>query len=179
MENIENKVQNVENTEETEIKSADESVEKVEMPEVTVTVSADKNTVTYEITSDEENGDPEEEIEALKAQIELRATNFVKAQIAELDYDSEGEVALYAGNPKSQWHDEAVALQNWIENVYSKMYDLEDSLTVDNYKDVNLDEMEAEYPKFSVDTFSNDEKSEKVVKTEVEVELTKDVEPLS
>jgi len=88
------------------------------------------------------------EVENTKKQIELRATNFVKKQLSKLDYDNEGEVALYAANENSEWHDEAVKLQGWIEEVYKKMYELQDSVTVDNYKEINLDEIEAEYPAF-------------------------------
>ena len=100
--------------------------------------------------------EPQELLEALanesilkvKREIEIRATNFVKKQLKELDYDNEGEVALYASNPNSEWHDEAVALQKWVEEVYQKMYELIDSVTVDNYKDIDLDKIEAEYPAF-------------------------------
>ena len=88
------------------------------------------------------------EAEEVKKSIEQRATNFVKKQLKELDYDNEGEVALYASNPNSEWHDEAVALQKWVEDVYKKMYELIDSVTVDNYKDIDLDKIEAEYPAF-------------------------------
>ena len=90
----------------------------------------------------------EENLIKIKKQIELRATNFVKKQLSELDYDNEGEVALYATNSDSSWHDEAVALQKWIEEVYVKMYELEESVTIDNYKDIDLDKIEAEYPAF-------------------------------
>jgi len=90
----------------------------------------------------------EELVDYTKKQIEQRATNFVKKQLKELDYDNEGEVALYASNPESEWHDEAVALQKWVEDVYKKMYELIDSVTVDNYKDIDLDKIEAEYPAF-------------------------------
>ena len=100
--------------------------------------------------------EPQELLEALanesilkvKREIEIRATNFVKKQLKELDYDNEGEVALYASNPNSEWHDEAVALQKWVEEVYQKMYELIDSVTVDNYTDIDLDKIEAEYPAF-------------------------------
>jgi len=88
------------------------------------------------------------EAEEVKKQIEKRATEFVKKQLDALDYDNEGEVALYAANENSEWHDEAVKLQGWIEEVYKKMYELQDSVTVDNYKEINLDEIEAEYPAF-------------------------------
>ena len=89
-----------------------------------------------------------ESILKVKKQIEQRATSFVKKQLKELDYDNEGEVALYASNPNSEWHDEAVALQKWVEEVYQKMYELIDSVTVDNYTDIDLDKIEAEYPAF-------------------------------
>jgi len=88
------------------------------------------------------------EAEEVKKQIEKRATEFVRKQLDTLDYDNEGEVALYAANPDSAWHDEAVALQKWIEEVYVKMYELEESVTIDNYKDIDLDKIEAEYPAF-------------------------------
>jgi len=88
-------------------------------------------------------------IQELKEEINKRATSFVKRQLDELDYDSEGEVALYASNPNSQWHDEAVALQKWIEDVYSKMYELIDSINETNYQSIDLDKIEAEYPKFT------------------------------
>jgi len=88
------------------------------------------------------------EAEEVKKQIEKRATEFVKKQLDALDYDNEGEVALYAANENSEWHDEAVKLQGWVEEVYKKMYELQDSVTVDNYKEINLDEIEAEYPAF-------------------------------
>ena len=88
------------------------------------------------------------ELEDVKKQIEARATKYVKNQLDELDYDNEGEVALYASNPNSKWHDEAVALQKWIEGVYEKMYELQDTVTIDNYKEIDLDKVEAEYPVF-------------------------------
>ena len=88
------------------------------------------------------------EAEEVKKTIKKRATNFVKKQLKELDYDSEGEVALYAANQNSEWHDEAVALQKWIEDVYKKMYELQEGVTVDNYKDIDLDKIEAEYSAF-------------------------------
>lgn len=87
-------------------------------------------------------------IEELKQQIEERATKLVNKQLKKLDYDSEGEVALYASNEKSIWHDEAVALQKWVEDVYKKMYELQDSITADNYKNIDLDEIEKNYPTF-------------------------------
>ena len=89
-----------------------------------------------------------ESILKVKKQIEQRATSFVKKQLKELDYDNEGEVALYASNPNSEWHDEAVALQKWVEEVYKKMYELIESVTADNYKEFDLDKIEAEYPAF-------------------------------
>jgi len=88
------------------------------------------------------------EAEEVKKTIKKRATNFVKKQLKELDYDSEGEVALYAANQNSEWHNEAVALQKWIEDVYKKMYELQEGVTVDNYKDIDLDKIEAEYSAF-------------------------------
>ena len=88
------------------------------------------------------------EAEEVKKQIEKRATEFVKKQLDALDYDNEGEVALYAANENSEWHDEAVKLQGWVEEVYKKMYELQDSVTVDNYKEIDLDKIEAEYPAF-------------------------------
>ena len=88
------------------------------------------------------------EAEEVKKSIETRADEFIKKQLKELDYDNEGEVALYASNPNSEWHDEAVALQKWVEDVYKKMYELQNNVTVDNYKDIDLDKIEAEYPAF-------------------------------
>ena len=88
------------------------------------------------------------EAEEVKKQIEQRATNFVKKQLKELDYDNEGEVALYAANSKSQWNKEAKALQVWIESVYQKMYELQEQVTIENYKNIDLDKIEAEYPAF-------------------------------
>jgi len=87
-------------------------------------------------------------MDKVKNQIEKRATEYVKKQLDELDYDNEGEVALYASNTDSEWHDEAKALQVWVEEVYKKMYELQDSVSVDNYKEINLNEIEANYPKF-------------------------------
>ena len=109
----------------------------------------DKTGEKLQISDDDlENLRKKYKVPGLKKQIEKRATDFVKNQLDELDYDNEGEVALYASNADSEWHDEAVALQKWIETVYKKMYKLEDSVTVDNYKDIDLDKIEAEYPKF-------------------------------
>ena len=88
------------------------------------------------------------EAEEVKKQIEKRATEFVKKQLDALDYDNEGEVALYATNEDSEWHDEAVALQKWIEEIYKKMYELEESVTIDNYSEIDLNKIEAEYPVF-------------------------------
>lgn len=88
------------------------------------------------------------EAEEVKKSIEKRADDFVQNQLKELDYNDMGEVALYAANSESEWHDEAVALQKWVEEVYKKMYELIDSVTVDNYKDIDLDKIEAEYPAF-------------------------------
>ncbi len=88
------------------------------------------------------------EAEEVKKSIEKRADDFVQKQLKELDYNDMGEVALYAANSESEWHDEAVALQKWVEEVYKKMYELIDSVTVDNYKDIDLDKIEAEYPAF-------------------------------
>ena len=88
------------------------------------------------------------EAEEVKNEIEKRADEFIKKQLKELDYNDMGEVALYAGNEKSEWHDEAVALQKWVEDVYKKMYELQESITTDNYKDIDLDEIEAKYPPF-------------------------------
>ena len=87
-------------------------------------------------------------IEELKKEIEKRADEFIQKQLKALDYNDMGEVALYAGNENSEWHDEAVALQKWVEDVYKKMYELQDSITTDNYKDIDLDEIEANYPPF-------------------------------
>lgn len=91
---------------------------------------------------------PEFEAKDKKQQIEQSATAYIKKQLKALDYDNEGEVALYASNPNSEWHDEAVALQKWVEDVYKKMYELQNNVTVDNYKDIDLDKIEAEYPAF-------------------------------
>jgi len=88
----------------------------------------------------------EQYVELYKQEIEQKATDFVKRQLSKLDYDNEGEVALYAANENSQWHDEAVKLQSWIEEVYKKMYELQDSVTVDNYKDFNINSIK--FPKF-------------------------------
>ena len=88
------------------------------------------------------------EAEEVKKSIETRADEFIKKQLKELDYNDMGEVALYAANSESEWHDEAVALQKWVEEVYQKMYELIDSVTVDNYADIDLDKIEAEYPAF-------------------------------
>ena len=88
------------------------------------------------------------EAEEVKKSIEKRADEFIKKQLKELDYNDMGEVALYAANSESEWHDEAVALQKWVEEVYQKMYELIDGVTVDNYKDIDLDKIEAEYPAF-------------------------------
>ena len=90
----------------------------------------------------------EQYVELYKQQIEQKATDFVKGQLSKLDYDNEGEVALYATNENSSWHDEAVALQKWIEEVYVKMYELEESVTIDNYSEIDLNKIEAEYPVF-------------------------------
>jgi len=90
----------------------------------------------------------EQYVELYKQQIEQKATNLVKTTLQELDYDNEGEVALYANNPKSIWYEEAKTLQTWIEDVYKKMYELQDNVTIDNYKDIDLDKIEAEYPVF-------------------------------
>jgi len=87
-------------------------------------------------------------MDKVKNQIEKRATEYVKKQLDELDYDNEGEVALYAANPESEWNAESKALQAWIEAVYKKMYELQNSVSVDNYKEINLNEIEANYPKF-------------------------------
>ena len=99
-----------------------------------------------EIIIDEEKTN-EYNIKNLKKEIEKRATNFVKNQLTELDYDNEGEVALYATNENSKWYDEAVALRQWIEDIYKKMYELQNNITVDNYKDIDLDEIETEFLK--------------------------------
>jgi len=88
------------------------------------------------------------EAKEVKKEIEKRADEFIKKQLKELDYNDMGEVALYASNSESEWHDEAVALQKWVEEVYQKMYELIDSVTVDNYADIDLDKIEAEYPAF-------------------------------
>jgi len=107
-------------------------------------------------TEYEKGGEPDElkniletdNIQKLKKNIEKKADDFVQKQLKELDYNDMGEVALYASNPNSEWHDEAVALQKWVEEVYQKMYELIDSVTVDNYTDIDLDKIEAEYPAF-------------------------------
>jgi len=90
----------------------------------------------------------EQYVELYKQQIEQKATNLVKTTLQKLDYDNEGEVALYAANPESEWNAESKALQAWIEAVYKKMYELQNSVSVDNYKEINLNEIEANYPKF-------------------------------
>ena len=86
-------------------------------------------------------------IEMLKKSIEKRADDLVKNQLKELDYNDMGEVALYTTNENSKWHGEAVALRQWIEDIYKKMYELIDTVTVDNYKDINLDEIKTEFLK--------------------------------
>ena len=88
------------------------------------------------------------EVEEIKKAIEKRADEFVQKQLKELDYNDMGEVALYAANSESEWHDEAVALQKWVEEVYQKMYELEESVTIDNYNKIDLNKIEAEYPVF-------------------------------
>ena len=90
----------------------------------------------------------EQYVELYKQQIEQKATNLVKTTLQRLDYDNEGEVALYVNNSKSVWYEEAKTLQTWIEDVYKKMYELQNSVNVDNYKEINLNEIEANYPKF-------------------------------
>ncbi len=101
------------------------------------------------ISNDEiENLKKKYEADETKKAIEKRADDFVQKQLKELDYNDMGEVALYAANSESEWHDEAVALQKWVEEVYQKMYELIDRVTVDNYKDIDLDKIEAEYPAF-------------------------------
>jgi hypothetical protein len=107
------------------------------------------NVVIYSIEESEVNEISKEQyVELYKQQIEEQATTLVKTTLRKLDYDSEGEVALYAANPDSEWHDEAVKLQAWIEGVYKKMYELQDSVTTQNYKEIDLDKLEAEYPAF-------------------------------
>lgn len=101
------------------------------------------------ISNDEiENLKKKYEANETKKAIEKRADDFVQKQLKELDYNDMGEVALYAANSESEWHDEAVALQKWVEEVYKKMYELINSVTIDNYKDIDLDKIEAEYPAF-------------------------------
>ena len=90
----------------------------------------------------------EQYVKLYKQEIEQRATDLVKTTLQKLDYDNEGEVALYAANPKSVWHDEAVKLQTWIEAVYQKMYELQESVTVNNYKEIDLDKIKVKYPVF-------------------------------
>ena len=92
------------------------------------------------------------ELEAkdVKNQIEQKATNIVRKQLDKLDYDNEGEVALYANNANSIWHDEAVKLQVWIEEVYKKMYELQGNVNVDNYKEIDTNELIKEFPKFNI-----------------------------
>ena len=108
-----------------------------------------ENGEELKISNDElENLKKKYKAEEVKKLIEKRADEFIKNQLKELDYNDMGEVALYASNPNSEWHDEAVALQKWVEDVYQKMYELIDSVTVDNYKDIDLDKIEAEYPAF-------------------------------
>jgi len=108
-----------------------------------------ENGEELKISNDElENLKKKYKAEEVKKLIEKRADEFIKNQLKELDYNDMGEVALYASNPNSEWHDEAVALQKWVEEVYQKMYELIDSVTIDNYKDIDLDKIEAEYPAF-------------------------------
>jgi len=86
----------------------------------------------------------DEEIKDIKKQIENVATMLIRERLNELDYDNEGEVALYASNTKSTWYKEASELRRWIEDVYQKMYELQDSINVDNYKNFDLSKVEEE-----------------------------------
>ena len=88
------------------------------------------------------------EIEELKKLIEKIATNIVKQKLNEYEYDNEGEVALYATNNESIWHDEAKAFQRWIENVYKKMYDYQNLINENNYK--NIDIKTFKFPEFKI-----------------------------
>ncbi|GAB6045075.1 hypothetical protein JCM11957_06730 [Caminibacter profundus] len=89
------------------------------------------------------------ELEEVKKQIANIATNKVKEILKEYDYDSEGEVALYAANENSEWYEEAKAIQTWIEEVYKKMYELQDTVTIDNYETIDLEAIETELPEFT------------------------------
>jgi len=86
----------------------------------------------------------DEEIKDIKKQIENAATMLIRERLNENDYDNEGEVALYASNTKSTWYKEASELRRWIEDVYQKMYELQDSINVDNYKNFDLSKVEEE-----------------------------------
>ena len=74
------------------------------------------------------------------------ATDIVKTTLNKFDYENEGEVALYAANSASKWHNEALSLQHWIEEVYQKMYFLQDAVAD---KNVNLEDIVEQFPKFS------------------------------
>lgn len=77
-------------------------------------------------------------IEALLFTIEDAMTLLVKNKLSELDYDNEGEVALYAQNPDSVWNEEAKAMQTWIEQVYTKMYSLQEYVKNNNLQELDI-----------------------------------------
>jgi len=81
------------------------------------------------------------EAQEVKNQINKIATKIVQDKLKELDYDNEGEVALYANNTNSIWHDEAKKLQEWIEEIYKKMYELQKKVTIKNYKKIDLNNL--------------------------------------
>ena len=82
-----------------------------------------------------------------KNNISTQTDSIIKNKLKELDYTNEGEVSLYATNPNSKWNAEAVKVQNWIEEVYTKMYDILDKLDEKNYSDIDLNKT---YPKLEV-----------------------------
>ena len=81
--------------------------------------------------------------EKIKENLKIKVDEIIKNKMNELDYSNEGEISLYANNPKSVWHNEAVKLQEWIEKVYLKMYEILKSMDEKNYnsKKYNLEKL--------------------------------------
>ena len=69
--------------------------------------------------------------------------NEVEKILDEYDYDSIGDVKVYADDENSPFYEEAKKILNWYKQVWDWFYEF-----IDNKEEINYDEFLKKYPKF-------------------------------
>jgi hypothetical protein len=70
-----------------------------------------------------------------KQEIEKAVDELIDNTYTALWYSSKGDISIVALDIDSRWHQEAVQLTKWINNIYAILEDYKDSVTEENYQD--------------------------------------------